>query len=245
MKKAVLFLLLGIALPTLAFPQAQTSLASLRVGYNTRKATVKPDGELKVQIDALDRELADATGQGRTGDVRRLLAKGTTLLAGRAWTPALEFTTSVVIRTEHVVADSSKPYLARLEQIYAPVTTFDRPLTTHVLLRRRPTPVAGGAAQPGPVVKDLGTFDGVGRDLRDAPFALDLDVQGIPDGTYQLSAELADGATALGSVSLGVSFRKGLDALVGRLEAAASAAPADGQGLGVPGVSVIATSPNL
>ncbi len=109
MKKTILVMLLGLALPSAAFPQAQTSLSSLRVGYNTRKATVKPEGELKTQIDAVDRELAEATRLGRTGDVRRLLAKGTTLLAGRAWTPELEFTTSVVIRSEQVVIDSARP----------------------------------------------------------------------------------------------------------------------------------------
>ena len=228
MKKSILLVALcALAIPSLVFAQAQTSLASLRVGYNTRKATVKPAGELKVQIDAVDRELADATRLGRTGDVRRLLAKGTTLLAGRAWTPALEFTTSVVIRTEHVIADSSKPYAARLEQIYAPAMTFEGPLTTRVTLRQRPALIAGGQPQPGPVVKELGTFDGVPRDLRDAPFALDLDLQGIPDGTYQLAAELSDKTTVLGSVALGVNLRKGLDDLVARLESAAAAAPAD------------------
>src|SRR4051812_31192799 len=33
-------------MPTAALPQALTSLASVRVGYTTRKNTVKPQGEL-------------------------------------------------------------------------------------------------------------------------------------------------------------------------------------------------------
>ena len=227
MKRTILVVLLGLALPSVAFPQAQTSLASLRVGYSTRKATVKPEGELKAQIDSVDRDLAEATRSGRTGDVRRLLAKGSTLLAGRSWTPELEFASSVVIRTEKVVVDSARPYTVRLEQIYAPSAMLERPITAHVLLRQRPAPSPGGQPQPGSVVKDLGTFDGVPRDLRDAPFTLDLDFQGIADGTYQLTSELSDGPRVMGSVALAVSLRKGLDELVARLETAASAAPAD------------------
>ena len=227
MKKTLFIALLAIGLPAAAFPQAQTSLASLRVGYNTRKATVKPDGDLKVQIDRIDRDLADATRSGRTGDVRHLLAKGTTLLAGRAWTPEIEFTSSVVIRADKVVVDSARPYTVRLEQIYVPEVTLERPLATHLMLRQRPTPVAGAQPQPGPIVKDLGMFDGVPRDLRDAPFALDLDVQAVPDGTYQLAADLTDGAKALGTVTLTVNLQKGLDALTSQLESAAASAPAD------------------
>jgi poly(3-hydroxybutyrate) depolymerase len=227
MKNRILLTLVALALPVLAFAQAQTSLSSLRVGYNTRKATARPEGELKAQLDAIDRELAEATRLGRTGEMRRLLAKGSALLAGRAWTPEAEFLTSVVIRTDRVVADSSKPYTVRLEQIYAPAVALDGPLTAHAMLRHRPTPVVGGQPQPGALVKDFGTFDGVPRDLRDAPFPVDLDVHGIPDGTYQLVAELADGSRSFGSVSLAVNLRDGLDELVTRLEADASRAPAD------------------
>jgi poly(3-hydroxybutyrate) depolymerase len=227
MKQTLLVVLLGLALPSAAFPQAQTSLSSLRVGYNTRKATAKPEGELKTQIDAVDRELAEATRLGRTGDVRRLLAKGTTLLAGRAWTPELEFTTSVVIRSQKVVIDPARPHTVRLEQIYAPALALERPLTAHLLLRQPPATPPGGQPQPGAVVKDLGTFDGVPRDLRDSPFTVDVDVQGIADGTYQLAAELSEGTRTLGAVVLPVSLRKGLDDLEARLEAEALRAPAD------------------
>ena len=201
MRKTLLVLAL-IMSPSLALAQAQTSLASLRVGYSTRKATVKPQGELKAQIDAIDRELAEATRSGRTGEIRRLLAKGTTLLTGRAWTPELDFTTSLVIRTEAVVVDSERPWPIRVEQIYAPANVLERPLTAKVLLRQRPVAAASGqAAQPGAIVKDLGSFDGVARDLRDAPFEAELPVSGVADGPYQLTIDLADGERPLGTVA--------------------------------------------
>src|SRR6187431_670423 len=107
---------LAVAAP--AFPQALTSLASVRVGYITRKNTLKPQGELKAQIDALDAQIAEAARLGRNGELRRLFAKGIALLAGRAWTDAADFAASLVLRTGHVVADSTKPYPVRVEQIY-------------------------------------------------------------------------------------------------------------------------------
>ena len=47
-------------LPAPASSQALPGLSSLRVTYNTRKATANPQGELKVQLDAVDKELTAA-----------------------------------------------------------------------------------------------------------------------------------------------------------------------------------------
>ena len=127
-----------LALATNAYSQALTSLSSLRVGYTTRKNTVKPEGELKAAIDAVDREIAEPTRLGRTGELRRLFAKGTTLLAGRPWTDVADYAASMVIRTDRVVMDSSKPYIVRLEQIYSPSIQLERAVKAHVELRTRP-----------------------------------------------------------------------------------------------------------
>jgi hypothetical protein len=82
-RRILLLVALYLVVPAIAFPQALTNLSSLRVGYNTRKATVKPEGALKTQIDEIDRQLAEATRLGRNAEIRRLIAKGQTLLAGR------------------------------------------------------------------------------------------------------------------------------------------------------------------
>src|SRR3954452_10559814 len=120
--------------PAAAFPQALTSLASVRVGYTTRKNTVKPQGDLKAQIDALDVQIADATRLGRSGELRRLYAKGIALLNGRPWTDAAEYSASLALRTDRVVVDSSKPYLLRLEQIFTPSIALQRSVTAHLAL---------------------------------------------------------------------------------------------------------------
>src|SRR5256885_9284551 len=90
--------------------QALTSIASVRVGYTTRKNTVKPQGDLKAQIDALDAQIAEATRLGQSGDLRRLYAKGMALLNGRPWTDAADYSASLVLRSARVVVDSAKPY---------------------------------------------------------------------------------------------------------------------------------------
>jgi poly(3-hydroxybutyrate) depolymerase len=211
--------------PATATPQALTSLASVRVGYITRKNTVKPQGELKAQIDALDAQIAEASRLGRTGELRRLFAKGITLLAGRSWTDAAEYSNSLALRTDRVVADSGKPYSVRLEQIYSPSIDLQRTVTAHVALRKRPTVTPGQPPQPGEVIKELGTFDGVARDLRESPFPFELDLHDVADGTYQLSVEVLDQSTPLGTSNLVIALRKGLDEVVTRLEADAKRAP--------------------
>src|SRR3954469_25294107 len=128
---APIVLSLSARVPAEAAAQALTSLSSVRVGYTTRKNTVKPEGELKAQIDALDVQIAEATRLGRTGELRRLFAKGVALLNGTPWTDALDYSRSLVLRTPRVIVDSSKPYSVRLEQIYAPSLALQNTVTAH------------------------------------------------------------------------------------------------------------------
>jgi predicted esterase len=225
MKRAVFAVCLSLTVSTPGFSQALTSLASVRVGYTTRKNTVKPQGEMKARIDALDAEIAEATRLGRTGELRRLYARGMTLLAGGSWTDVLDYGGSLVIRTDHSVADSSRPYEARIEQIYLPSIDLQHPLQAHILLRKRPAAAPGARLQPGEIVKDLGTHEGVGRDLRETPFVFEVDARELADGPYQLSAEVIDEARPIGTATLNIVLRKGLDDLVARLEAQAARAP--------------------
>jgi poly(3-hydroxybutyrate) depolymerase len=213
-----------LAVPAVAAAQALPNVNLTRVLYNTRKATVKPEGELKVQVDAVDAAIAEATKLGQMGEVRRQIARGLALLDGKAWTPALDFQHSLVLRTEHTVADTSAPYALRLEQIYRPATELSPALSVEVRLMRRAA-AAGAGAPMLTLVRELGTFDGVSRDLRESPFALDVGVAGIEDGPYVLEATVRDGATALGSTSLAVMLQAGLNRRLAALEAAAASVP--------------------
>ena len=212
--------------PANAGAQALTSLSSVRVGYTTRKNTVNPQGELKAQIDALDSQIAEAARLGRNGELRRLFAKGIALLNGTPWTDALDYSRSLTLRTPRVVVDSSKPYTVRLEQIYASSLALQNTVAAHLTLHKRPAPPAPGQPpQEPPLVKDLGTFDGVSRDLRESPFFFDLDLHDVADGPYLLNVEVSNQGQPIGSSSLQVALRKGVDELAARLEADAAKAP--------------------
>lgn len=236
--------LLNAIVPAVVAAQALTSITSLYVGYNTRKATVRPTGDLKAQLDSIDRELGVASQQGRLSEVRRLLARGTTLLAGRPWTDGADYDASLLLRTDRVVVESQKPYAMRLEQMFAPSITLSRSLTAHATLTGRIGSMVGGSAggaaggaaaggragsnaasQQVGVVKDLGTTDGVSRDLRESPLLLEFDLRDVADGRYTVVVDVLDSARALGSVSLPILVRRGLDETVAKLEMAAAKAP--------------------
>ena len=213
-------------IPSTAAGQALTSLASVRVGYTSRKNTVKPQGELKTQIDALDAQIAEASRLGRNGELRRLFAKGLALLNGTPWTDTLDYSRSLVIRTPRVVVDSSKPYTVRLEQIYASTLALQNAVAAHITLHQRSAPPAlGQQPQTPPLVKDFGTVDGIARDLRESPQVFDLDLHDVGDGPYLLNVEVSNQGQPIGSASLQIALRKNVDALAARLEADAAKAP--------------------
>jgi len=220
--RALIFALAVLLAPSLAIGQALTNISSTMVRYNTRKATVKPQGELKAQIDAVDKEIADAQRLGKLGELRRQVAKGLALLDGAVWTPALDFQSSLALRSERTMIDSSAPYSLRLEQIYSPSIELTPAITAKVTLRKRVPPAAGGASAPAPP-RELGTFDG-NRDLRESPLAMELDVTGVEDGNYVIETEVFDGTTSIGTATLGVVLQKGLDARLRALEGSAATA---------------------
>ena len=213
--------------PATAAAQALPGISSLRVAYNTRKATVNPQGELKARIDAVDAAIAEAVKTGNLGEVRRQLAKGALLLAGGAWTPAADFQNSLVLRTERTVVDSSAPYALRLEQIYRPDIVLTPGLTLRVALRPRQDPQAPrtGAPAPPPPAREMGVFDGVSRDLRESPFPVELDLSAVPDGPFVVEASVLDGGTPVGTARLGILLRKGVDAELRALASASASVP--------------------
>lgn len=210
------------ALVPAALAQSLPNLSLARLGYTVRKRTTNVSGDLKEKIDANDKALNEATRIGNVGEVRRLLSKGMTLLSGNAWTDVLDYGGSLALRSDRAFVDSSKPYAVRLEQIYTPSIALENSLTAHVTLRKPPAGRGGGS---GEVVKDLGTFDEVSRDLRESPHLIELDLASVPDGYYMVNAEVMDGTRSLGSASMRMVARKNLDTSITQLETAAQSAP--------------------
>lgn len=201
--------------------QAQSGILSLSVTHSTLKNSAKPTGELKAQVDSLDALIASASKFGRTSELRRLYAHSIALLQKRAWTPEAEFASALLVRSDRLIVDPTRQWTMRLEQSYSPSIALERSLTARVALRQRD---AANPRAPLMLVKELGVFDGVPRDLRDAPYAINADLQDVPDGSYVVTVEMSDSARTLGTASTGIVVRNGLDASVRRLEAAAAKA---------------------
>ncbi len=217
---ALLFALAADRLPAQALP----SVTSLYVGYNTRKVSANPTGDLKARLDSVDRELQTAVSLGQMSQVRRLLAKGNVLLAGRPWTDVADYNSSLVIRSDRSLVESQTPYVVRIEQLYAPAIELKRSLTARATLSAR-APGSPPNSQPE-VVKTLGNYTGVSRDLRESPFPMEFNLRDVPDGRYVLNVVLQDSTRTLGSASMNIALRRGLDAAVKRLDSAAAKAPA-------------------
>ncbi len=204
--------------------QALPSLSSLQVRYTSLKNAAKPEGELKTQIDDVDKALAEARRAGHSSEIRRQLAKGMALLDKQSWTPQLDYRASLVLRSERTVIDSTTPYALRLEQLYRPSIELTPALTAKVSIRKRAPargtrPAAAEAAAPQ-AWTELATFDAVSRDLRESPLHMDLDLRAVEDGAMTIQAEVFDGAASLGVTTLGVYVHKGLDSRLNGLEAA-------------------------
>lgn len=212
-----LALVLCVFVPGVAFGQALPNLSLLRVRYNTAKTNARPAGELKAELDAIDAALAEATRLGRTGEARRLIARGMTRLDGRAWTPEEDYRHSLVLRAEHVFADPARPLTVRLEQIYAPDIDLGAPPSAVVTIRPLLAQPAGN-----PDALTLTTRSDIPRDLRESPLVLDLDVSRVPDGPHELSVDVSAGDRSIGRVTLRVAVQRGLEARAAALEAAAA-----------------------
>ena len=228
----VLATLLACWPASLTYAQALPNMSSLTVRYNSMKSAAKAEGELKAQLDDVDKAIAEARRGGNNGEMRRQLAKGFALLNKEAWTPQLDYRSSLALRSDRTVVDSTQPYTIRLEQIYRPAIEVSPNLTAKVTIRKRVPPARPGdaaaeAAAKAAILqtKELGTFDGISRDLRESPYAMELDLSGVEDGAMIVQSEVFDGTTSLGATSLGVSVNKGLDARLKSLDTAAAAAP--------------------
>lgn len=221
MKRTLLLVLLALV-PAVAASQALPNTNGLRVAYSARKNRVNPQGELRLRIDSVDRAVAEAIRLGQLGELRRQIAKGMTLLDGREWTPALDYQSSLVLRSERTVLDGSKPWSVRLEQIYAPAIVLSPSITAKASIRPRPV---GRQEDSLPPARELSTFDGLARDLRESPFLVELDLSAVDDGAHQVELEVFDGSTSLATARLGVVIHKGLDARLSALEVAAKSLP--------------------
>lgn len=169
--------------------QSRRELMGLMVQYRTTLRTTRAVDAAKQQAEKIMNEAMPLFLDGRTGELRRRMSQGMALMHGLPWTPREEYAASLVLRTNMTIFDPSRPLLAELGQVYPCDYKYKAEPVVRLSLKR------GNA-----VVRQLGTFSDVPRDLIDEPLALDADVHGLADGQYLLRAELLDGDAVIGGV---------------------------------------------
>lgn len=208
-----------------AYADALPSLSMLGLFYSGAKSRISDDA-LKAKLADVDTKLWAAYRSGRTSEVRRELARGLSLAAGRGWSEEQDFDASLVVRTSNAFVDPTTPLIVRLEQIY-PSTLIRTEKATGQVTLHRPGRWTRDGRQPGEKVHDLGGLPEVGLDLVETPVAKQIDLTDVADGDYDLRFELFDGEKSLGSASTPLRVRKGLAMRITRLRRRAAAAPED------------------
>src|SRR5262245_65613438 len=82
----------------LVYAQALPNINSLSVRYNALKTAAKAEGELKAQLDEVDKAIAEARRTGNAAEMRRQITKGFALLDKQAWTTQVDYGLSLALR---------------------------------------------------------------------------------------------------------------------------------------------------
>ncbi|MEO6515246.1 MAG: dienelactone hydrolase family protein [Steroidobacteraceae bacterium] len=117
--------------------------------------------------------------------------------------PVSDFAASLALRTDRVVADSTRPMFGWLTQTSPVAHTSKGALRLKVILAPWE-----GQAKP---VKELGTFTIYGGNLASAPVPFTADLRSVPDGFYRYVAELFDGETSVIKLEKSVVLVAGLE----------------------------------
>lgn len=190
--------------------QPRLTISQLYVRLRATRNKIAPEGDLKTQIAEIEKRAVAAFQTGKTGEVRRLVAEGMTLLAGKPWNSLEDYRNSLVLRTDTSVADLSRPLYARLEQIYLPDYKAKGEVTLRVAVTERSG--SGRQIRPGEAVKDFGRLSGVASDLVDEPFLFQVDVSDAGEGAWLLTGEVYDGETMIHQVWTPIHLVAGIDA---------------------------------
>jgi hypothetical protein len=160
-------------------PDAQTlsrTVQALRRGAQLTGAAAS-------EADKLLEEAASLMRGNQSGEGRRRLAHAQAIMTGKAWDAREEFVWSLVLRPQRFAVEQSSPVIVELAQLYA--TAYQ---AAGILRLRLALKTSGRESK---VSRQLGLFEVPARDLVAEPFRLAADLTGTPDGSYQLTAELA------------------------------------------------------
>jgi dienelactone hydrolase len=115
-----------------------------------------------------------------------------------------EFIASLTLRSEQIIADSTHPLILWLGQTSPVAYRSAAPVTLKLTL--------APAAANSPVIKELGTFDVLPRDLNARPLGVSAQLDGVADGNYRIVAMVFEGDATIATLEQSVWLVKGIDA---------------------------------
>jgi poly(3-hydroxybutyrate) depolymerase len=190
--------------------RTQMTVQALSQALRTLQVNTKVADSVKEQVDRLVAEATSSQRAGSLGEARRRLLHAIALERGMPWDEKAEFGGSLRLRTTMTVADSSRPFYALLTQSYPATYAAPAGLTLRLTI--------ADFAAADKLVRDLGPSEVYPRDLAEEPYAVSASLAGLPDGPYQIGAELSDRGTVLRRLTLNVLTVRDLDAQQAAIE---------------------------
>jgi poly(3-hydroxybutyrate) depolymerase len=193
----------AVAAAVTSIEKTQMTVQALSQALRTLQSNLKVSDSVKGQVDKLAAEATASQNAGNLGEARRRLLQAIALQRGATWDAKAEFAGSLRLRTAMTVTDSARPFYAHLTQTYAAAYAAPAGLTLRLT-------VADFAA-PDKVLRELGTFDVYARDLVEEPYPVAANLAGLPDGPYQVAAEVSDRGTVVRRLTLNLLSVRDLD----------------------------------
>jgi pimeloyl-ACP methyl ester carboxylesterase len=177
--------------------------------------TVRPPGpqhspEVAAKLMELEVEAAELRRQGRPGDALRTISRAWALALGEERSPRREYLGSLVLRTDTVVCDPTRPLIGWLSQAFSAARPAGMKLTARVNLA---VPERAGILElgPGDTVGEPREIDGLPADFIAEPLAMSLDASTAEDGIHLLTVEILEEGEPVHRLTRFVHIVRGLD----------------------------------
>jgi pimeloyl-ACP methyl ester carboxylesterase len=177
--------------------------------------TVRPPGpqhspEAAATLMELEVEAAELRRQGRAGDALRTIARAWAVARGEEPSPRSEFLGSLVLRTDTVVCDPTRPLIGWLSQAFSAARPAGMELTARVRLA---APERAGILEvgPGETVGEPREIADLPADLIAEPVAVSLDAGAVENGIHLFTVEILEGGEPVHRLTRFVHVVQGLD----------------------------------
>lgn len=191
-------------------PGDSSDVQTLSRGVQALRSASQLSGDITAKVDKLLQEANSFASSGRSGEARRKIAEAHTLLTGQPWNAKSEFAWSLSLRPRAIVLEPLRARVAEVTQLYPAGYTARVPVRARLALTttgERPTRV-----------REFGVVELPVRDLIAEPLPFSFDLNGTPDGSYRLVAEILEGDEVVAALQQPVAVAEGIESRAAEVE---------------------------